>query len=78
MIEVFTHKDLEAVLAAYIKHREITGLSRDTAKFGAIEETLQAVRLRKALMEEGALPPDEALMASKRQTDKLNPKAVSQ
>lgn len=74
MINVFTMKDLERAIANYINLREVVGLSRDTAKQGAIQEILEAVKLKQALTEDGILKPDEqtqALIASKRQTDKL-------
>lgn len=68
MISVFTERDLKAAIEAYIKHREITGLSRDTALFGAIEETKQAVQLRHAVAND---QPLRILDEHKRQTDKL-------
>lgn len=74
MINVFTRKDLERAIENYINFREIVGLSRDTSKQGAIKEIIDAIELRTALTEDGILRPDEqtsALIASKRQTDKL-------
>ncbi len=77
MIEVYTRGDLERAIERYIQHREITGLSRDTAKHGAVAETVEAVQLRNAVAGDTGLQLlSEAERASKKVTDKLNAPVV--
>ena len=76
MIEVYTRKDLERAVEHYINYREYTGLSRDTSKQAAVNEVVDSVKLRTALVEDGIMPHDEqtrAIIAAKKQTDKLSP-----
>lgn len=70
MIKVYTENDLMAVVKAYVRFREIDGLSRDTAIHGAVQQTIQQAELRRAVTTDPAL---KAIDASRRQTDKLTP-----
>jgi len=67
MEKLYTRAHLERAIKTYIKFRELDGLSRDTAVYGAVEEVIQQAALEQSVLEE------MRLIQSKRQTDKLPP-----